>query len=88
MTVTYEDRDSLRIVAAAVKVGEKLYQGKRHCDCIRAAIAGGAPHIDRDMQGFVASDGKFYNRFQSGAIAFRARQTETRKQELTSEDLW
>jgi hypothetical protein len=78
----------MRIVAAAVKVGDKLYTGIRHSVCIRDAIADGVPHVDRDMQGFVANDGKFYNRFQSGAIAFRAGQTGVRKQELTSEDVW
>lgn len=81
--------DEMRIVAAAVKVGDKIFQGKRHgqiMHAIQTEIPG--TYVTQQMQGFVANDGKFYNRFQSGAIAFRSGQTKTRKQSLLSEDVW
>lgn len=81
-------RDELKIVAAAIKVGDKVWQGKRHGCIMPLVFAETGLRISMEQQGFVASDGKFYNRFQSGAVAFRAGQTKTRKQSLMSEDVW
>jgi hypothetical protein len=80
---------SLRIVAAAVKVGDVVYEGKRHCEIIARIVQEGiAQRVTQEQQGFVASDGKFYSRFHSGAIAALAGQTPTWRKALLSEDLW
>lgn len=84
-----------RIVAAAIKHNGRIYTGKRHAFIMRQIwdeaeqFGLPIPKIAHDEhQGFVDNHGIFWNRFQAGAIAYRAGQTEVRKQELTSEDLW
>jgi hypothetical protein len=81
----------MKITAAAIKVDGKIYTGQRHAQIMRK-IWDEDQHTDRritqDMQGFVTEDGQFWNRYQAGAIAFKAGQTSERKRELFSEDLW
>jgi hypothetical protein len=80
----------MRIAWAAVKIGDEIWTGTRHgiiMSQIREQMAD-APRITQEMQGFVDDEGRFWNRFQSGAIAFDAGQTATRKETLLSEDLW
>lgn len=78
-----------KIEQAAVKVGDVVYTGKRHGQ-IMLDVQEKHPgtKITQDMQGFVDSNGKFWNRFQAGAIAFNAGQTNVRRTRLLSEDLW
>ena len=84
----------MKITAAAIKIGQRVWTGKRHADImrdIRAEMEQGGyecPRITQEMQGFVDEAGNFWNRFQAGALAFRAGQTPTRKQTLLSEHLW
>ena len=79
-----------RIVAAAVKIGDRVWIGERHAFIMRAIREEWpeAPRITQEMQGFVDQHGQFWNRFQSGAIAFTAGQTKTRIKTLLSEHLW
>lgn len=82
------DRD-LKITQAAINFNEQILTGRRHAH-IMAEIWQKHPNvkITDDMQGFVTQDGRFWNRFQAGAIAFGAGQTETRHERLISEHLW
>lgn len=80
--------EGLRIVAAAVKRGERVWTGTRHADIIRVVFGETGQRVTQDEQGFVDNTGWFSNRFQAGAIAFQAGQTKDRKQTLLSEDLW
>ena len=82
-------RRKLRITSAAIKIDDRIFLGPRHALIMPfARELTGNKRITQEMQGFMASDGKFYNRFQAGAIAFDAGQTKTRKQSLLSEDVW
>jgi len=81
-------REDLRITEAAVKRGDKLWTGRRHSEIIGRVFEETGQRVTQEEQGFVADDGEFYNRFQSGSIAYSAGQTKTRKQHLLSEDLW
>lgn len=84
------------IAFAAIKYDGKIYTGKRHAEIMQDIIRDRAGDEDvdvrvkitQDMQGFVDTDGNFLNRWQSGAVAFMAGQTKTRKLHLLSEDLW
>ncbi len=80
--------EDLRITAAAVLHNGKLYTGKRHAEIMRQIWDEGGGRITLEEQGFVASDGKFYNRYQAGAIAYMAGQTEGRHEYLLSEHVW
>lgn len=78
-----------RIVAAAVKHNGKIYTGKRHAEIMREIWDEvGNVKIPQDEQGFVADNGQFLNRFQSGAVAFAAGQTKHRYETLLSEHVW
>lgn len=83
------DRKDLRITAAAILYADTLWTGTRHVDIMRD-IYDKFPdaNITDDKQGFVANDGKFYNRFQSVAIAFGSGQTKDRKERLISDHIW
>jgi hypothetical protein len=95
------DEDAMRdvlagvaITAAAIKVGERIYTAKRHAwamnECWAEDKAAGREltRVWQQMQGFVTSSGEFVNRFQAGAIAFRAGQTSHRYLTLLSEHVW
>lgn len=78
-----EEREDLKIVAAAIKVGDQVYVSRRHGAIMQKIWEKQSKlRISQEMQGFVASDGKFYTRFQAGSIAFTAGQTKARKQSL------
>ena len=83
--------EKLKIVSAAIRYKDKIYTGKRHAEIMgiiwEEEGTTDAKFLQED-QGFLASDEKFYNRFQSGAIAYMAGQTKERKQVLLSDHLW
>jgi len=87
-------REQLTITHVAIKVGDKIYslpKPNRHNDVIRMAIElGENPPIDGhgENSGFLASNGVFMNRYQSGAVAYISGQTKTRIKELNSEHVW
>lgn len=78
----------LRITAAAIRKNGVVYEGTRHAYIMSKVFEETGERVSQDEQGFVASDGKFYNRFQAGAIAFNAGQTKVRHQSLLSEHVW
>ena len=82
--------DEEKIVHAAVKsLDGWIFFGKCHADCFRkAAFMNVNMSQKADDQGFLTSTGRFVNRFQAGAVAYRAQQTTDRKKFLFSEDLW
>lgn len=89
------EQEQRRIVKAAVRTPDgKIHVGMRHGQIMQAIWQAALeadqelPHIYQEDQGFVDQYGTFWNRFQAGAIAFRAGQTTTRRQELNSEHLW
>lgn len=78
-----------RIVLAAINHGGKVWTGRRHAQIMNEIWdAEGFSKIRQEEQGFVTDDGIFVNRFEAGAIAFRAGQIGRRKENLLSEDLW
>ena len=82
-------RETLTIVDAAVLFNGTIWRGRRHSEIMwRIAQVHPKVYVTQEMQGFVTSDGRFVNRFQAGAVAFRAGQTKTRIQTLLSEHLW
>jgi hypothetical protein len=84
------DKEDLKIVAAAIQYNGKIYTGWRHANIMRAIWdeLGELVYINQESQGFVDNNGKFWNRFQSCAIAHRAGQTHKCGYNITSEDLW
>jgi hypothetical protein len=78
----------LRITAAAVTLGDRVFTAWRHHVILEHLGRLGTPQRDPDAQGFVADNGSFYNRYQSARIAVRARQIARLPPLLTSEDLW
>jgi hypothetical protein len=87
--VNREEREDLRIVAAAVLHAGKLYTGKRHGKIMSEIYKEcGFCKIPQEEQGFTTSTGTFVNRFQAGAIAYRSGQTTVRHQTLLSEHVW
>ena len=78
------------IIAAAIRLDDgTIYKGTRHA-LIMVEIWNerGFIKILQEHQGFLDSKGKFWSRYKAGAIAHRAGQTKTRKENLLSEDLW
>ncbi len=65
-----------------------MYTAWRHSDILEYLGRAGTPQHDQDAQGFLASNGSFYNRYQSARIAYHARQISKIPNVLTSEDLW
>ncbi len=65
------------IVRAAFRLGSgALFLGRRHCDCIAAAVkAGASKPVKKNLQGFLTSEGRFVDRYVAGAIAYHAGQT-------------
>lgn len=78
----------MKIVKAAIRIGNKIYECRRHFEGIQAAILDGADRINQDEQGFITDEGNFVSRAEAAKIAYEAGQTETIKNPLTSEHLW
>lgn len=80
----------MRIVAAAINYGGKIYQGKRHAEIMRQIWEGldEAIYISQEIQGFVTDSGRFVSRTTAAKIAFAAGQIVRSRDLLTSEDLW
>ena len=81
------------IVRAAVKVGDIVYEGRRHGEAIHAAAKAGEPTpITQKMQGFVLDTGEFVTRIEARPIAIRCGQIFFCKSRigkpLISEELW
>lgn len=78
-----------KIVFSAVKIDDKIYKGKRHCDCFKKARKklGKYLHTCDDTQGFLTNQGRFVSRIEATKIAFKAGQITKRSGELFSEDL-
>lgn len=74
--------------SAVVFPNGKVYTGKRHHDCFRAAFEAGEPSPRHEIQGFVLEDGRFVDREEAARIAFEAGQIKTRLKTLFSEDLY
>lgn len=53
-----------------------------------ARLIGEEVYFDQESQGFVTSAGRFVSRYVAARLAFKAGQTATIKNPLTSEDLW
>lgn len=78
-----------KIASAAIKHDGRIWTGRRHAEIMsqmREEL--GSVKVPQEEQGFMTDTGEFVNRFQAGAIAFRAGQTKQRHQTLLSEDLW
>lgn len=81
----------MKIIAAAVKVGDKTYQGRRHFECIKAAFLETQQRVMQDQQGFLTDTGEFVSRRAAMKIARNAGQLKEKtinKEKLFSEDLW
>lgn len=83
----------LRIVIAAVRRDKVVFTGKRHGHIIRDMVDVGfltdmnKPILGHE-QGFVDSDGNYWDRTESRQIAIHAGQIEPDHGTLYSEDLW
>jgi hypothetical protein len=78
-----------RIASAAINHNGKIWTGRRHSEIMYDIWkVDEKAKIPQSEQGFVTDTGEFVNRFQAGAIAFRAGQTKERKQTLLSEHVW
>lgn len=79
------------IKAAAIKVGDKIYEGTRHYKLIEIALNDN-PELSRvtyDMQGFITDDGRFINdREEAAKIAYEYGQIKEPKRILFSEDIF
>jgi len=75
---------------AAVRTKEGwVFMGKQHADCHHAITnAGFNPCTKADSQGFVTNKGRYVDRKEGGAIAFKANQIDKPTSMLFSEDLW
>ena len=83
-----KEEKPLTVVAAAVQKNGKLWQGKRHADIIPVVFGETGERVTQAEQGFMLSDGRFVNRFQAGAVAYRSGQTKVRHETLLSEYVW
>ena len=79
----------MRIVSACVRYGGLVHEAKNHSDAMRKVweLMGYPVKIRQEDQGFVTDTGRFVDRRQAGAIAFRAGQTAVRRELLLSEHL-
>lgn len=82
----------MRITAAAIKHGGKVYQGLRHCDIIKDIVkATGCKRVMRTSeQGFVTIEGDFVSREKARELVLASGQETKRPvgRILFSEDLW
>lgn len=60
----------------------------RHSDVIALHVKLTGKRGSGKRQGFITSTGRFVDRAIGAMIAYQAKQTETRKLKLYSEDLW
>ena len=74
-----------KIVAAAIRKDDKIYEGKRHHEIINSHPPG---FFQGCHQGFVTNDGFFVTREEAAEIAFLCGQLRRPKRALFSEDLW
>lgn len=82
------------IICAAVKFGEVIVRGHRHCDCITTAerMRLDTAHRSRD-EGFITSDNRFVDRTEAKHIQIEAGIKSIEQKgycgtELYSEDLY
>lgn len=69
----------------------KVYVGKRHCDCFKAAHEAGEPSPRHEVQGFITECGRFVDRKEGARIALECGQIKElgySDKELFSEDLY
>lgn len=78
----------MKIIKAAIKIGNKIYECRRHFEGIQAAVLDGADRVNQDQQGFITDEGKYVSREEAAKIAFKAGQTKKIKNPLMSEHLW
>ena len=62
-----------RIEIAAIKIKDRIFTGKRHCDCFKAIFDAGIEHFG-EIQGFLTDTGRFVNRREAREIAVKAKQ--------------
>lgn len=90
--VLLSDAKRERIICAGVQLPSgTLSLGRRHAECMGAAIASGeVERVTQDMQGFLTSEGRFVNRIEAMELARDAGQLigNTTRNYLMSEDLW
>lgn len=74
---------------AAIRKGNEIYLGKRHCDIINASPFGMFKN-KKSIQGFVTDTGEFLDREGAGAHAIRCGQIKKLKwgKQLYSEDIY
>jgi hypothetical protein len=83
------ERENIKIVAAAIRQGDKVYTGWRHSEIIYYMKENGCNYVSQDDQGFIDQGGHFYRRSAAKFIVLANKQiTETISSTLTSEDLW
>lgn len=83
----YYDKRYGRIVASAIRKGNKIYKGKTHSDCLVQRPIGELRFAE---QGFITDNGTFVNRKLALKIAKHYKQIYIKhppKDELLSEDL-
>ena len=86
------------IICSAVKVGDKIWRGHRHCHAIEAMNDELSYELNRkelckinEEQGFMTSENRFVGREEGIKIAIEAKQIteyKSNNQELFSEDLY
>lgn len=98
------NNDKERIICAAVwykNGGEYVHQpknvksgfvvmGLRHCNCfetVNILVGGGIPSTE-EVQGFITSSNRFVDRIEAVGIAYEARQINSLRDFLYSEDLY
>jgi hypothetical protein len=83
-----------KIIASAIKAGNKIITGKRHNDCYNNALEKGTLlNISSCEFGFVDEKHKFYNRHEAYILTSMNGQLEKKyindeNEILISEDLW
>jgi len=81
------------VICSAIKLGEKVFPGRRHADCAELIKDAGLD-FERNDTGFITSTGRFVNRAEAFLIAKANNQIvhtmfdEDKEGVLTSEDLF
>jgi len=79
----------VRVVAAAVKRGDRVWSGRRHNEVImHMHELGEQMPVSCAEQGFLLSDGTYANRHEAAGVAYAAGQVDRLKVELSSEDIY
>lgn len=76
------------LIKSAIRIGETIYIGKRHPNCIAEAIRAGEKAPITGTQGFIDEKGNFYNRELAAIYAFKIGQIKEKKKYLFSEDIF